>query len=374
MIRIAVDAMGGDHAPGVVVEGVLLAAKELDVEIVLVGQKEAVEGELARHPGPPPTVRTLHASETVGMHDSPSSSLRKKDSSIGVAFDLAKRKEVDAVVSAGNSGAMLASGIFVLGKLPYIERPAILVAVPSRNKRTVLIDAGANVECKPRHLLQFALMGSIYAERVLGVPKPRVGIVSNGEEDAKGNDLTRAANEQLKATSLNTVGYVEGRDISDGTVDVVVCDGFTGNVILKTMEGFASFLMGELKRAYGETLLSRLGYRLSRGSLHRALTRLDYAEYGGAQLLGLDGVAIVAHGGSGPKAIKNAIRVAKESVDCRINFHIEEGLKGLEGLAAEKKEGFFHKVTHQLRSKLENLGERTTAKSQESEIKSEGKR
>jgi glycerol-3-phosphate acyltransferase PlsX len=323
MIRIAVDAMGGDRAPGAVVEGAVLAATELAVETVLVGQEDAVERELARYPSHP-AIATAPASQVISMSESPSVTLKKKDSSMMVAFNLAQQGKVQAVVSAGNSGAFMATGMFVLGKLPLVGRPAILVVIPTLGKGTVIIDAGANVDCKPRHLFQFGLMGSIYAERVLGILRPRVGVLSNGEEEEKGNDLTRAASERLRSAPLNYIGYVEGRDIASGGVDVVVCDGFTGNVVLKTMEGVAPFVIGMLRRALQGSRVSRLGYLLCRPSISEACARLDYAEYGGAPLLGLGGVAIIAHGGSSPKAIKNAIRVAKEAVSHDVNRHIVE--------------------------------------------------
>lgn len=335
-MRIAVDAMGGDHAPAPVVEGALLAVKELGVEVVLVGQKELVEKELGRHSSKSSSVEVVPASQTVTMDESPSATLKKKDSSMRVACELMKRGEVKAVVSAGNSGALMATGMFVLGNLPGVERPAILVVIPSQARGTVIIDAGANVDCKPRHLVQFALMGSIYAEGVLGVARPRVGVLSNGEEEGKGNDLTRAVSEQIRSTPLNYIGYVEGRDISSGKVDVVVCDGFTGNIALKTMEGLASFVVRVLKEAFQKNHLSRLGYLLSRKALLQAYSRLDDSEYGGAPLLGLDGVAIIAHGMSGPKAIKNAIRVAREAASYGINRHIVEGLGELAEGGREK--------------------------------------
>jgi len=354
MVKIAVDAMGGDRAPGAVVEGALLAAKEFGLQIVLVGQKDVVEREIGRHSSSVATVEIVQASETVTMDESPSMALRKKDSSMKVAFELMKKGEVQAVLSAGNSGALMATGMFVLGKLPQVERPAIVVVIPTLNRGTVIIDAGANVDCKPGHLVQFGLMGSIYAEQVLGIPQPRVGVLSNGEEEGKGNDLTRAASQMLASMPLNYIGYVEGRDICGGGVDVVVCDGFTGNIVLKTMEGVASFTVGVLKQAFRQNFLSRLGYLLSRRALFQAYTRLDYAEYGGAPLLGLDGVAIIAHGGSGPRAIKNAVRVAKETVSHDVNRHIVEILAGEAG----KKEGFPQRLWHQIRSKIETLSEK----------------
>src|ERR687892_87896 len=313
MPKIAVDAMGGDYAPAAVVEGALLASQDLDVEIVLVGQADAIEHELAKHRNGQ-NLKIVAASQVVPMHESPSIALRKKDSSIKVGFEMMKRGEVEAVVSAGNSGAMMAVGMFVMGTLSQVDRPAILAVVPSAGKGTVIVDAGANVDCKPRHLVQFGFMGSIYAEQVLGITRPRVAVLSNGEEENKGNDLTRAASEQLAQTSLNYIGYVEGRDIFNGKVDVIVCDGFTGNIALKTMEGAAKFAGEVLKDAFQKKLSSRLGYLMSRNSLREAYRRLDYAEYGGAPLIGLDGVAIIAHGGSDPRAIKNAIRAGSDGV------------------------------------------------------------
>jgi len=373
MLKIAVDAMGGDRAPGAVVEGALLAAKELGVEVLLVGEKEAVKGALASCPLKSPSVEIVPASQSIAMDESPSAALRKKDSSMRVAFELMKQGAVQAVVSAGNSGAMMATGMFVMGNLPQVERPAILVVIPTLGKGTVVIDAGANVDCKPRHLLQFGLMGSIYAERVLGISQPRVGVLSNGEEESKGNDLTRAASEQLSSTGLNYIGYVEGRDICDGEVDVVVCDGFTGNVTLKTMEGVASFIVGVLKDAFRQSLMSRLGYLLSRKSLHKAYNRLDHAEYGGAPLLGLDGVAIIAHGGSGPKAIKNAIRVAKETVSHDVNRHIVEVLGELGELGEEKGNKLPRRIRQRIRSKIEGFGEKGAPEGEGRESKSGGK-
>jgi phosphate acyltransferase len=367
MPRVAVDAMGGDHAPQAVVEGAALAAYEFGVEVILVGDQEIVERELANHPNRP-KVSVVAASELVPMHESPSVALRKKNSSMRLAFDLMKRGEADAVVSAGNSGAMMALGMFVMGTLPQVARPAILIVVPSLAKGTVIIDAGANVDCKPRHLVQFGLMGSIYAERILGIASPRIGVLSNGAEESKGNDLTRAASEELAATTLNYIGYVEGRDIFDGKVDVIVCDGFTGNIALKTMEGVASFAGAVLKDAFQKNLPTRVAYLLSRGSLREAYRRLDYAEYGGAPLIGLDGVAIIAHGGSNALAIKNAIRAAANAVDQQINRHIREALAESPGVGT-KRDGLSRKLWERFKSKIESLGEKT-----EPEPTAEGRR
>jgi len=356
MAKVAVDAMGGDHAPEVVVEGALLAAQAFGSEIVLVGQQDAIERELSRRGKQVPGFSIVHASQIVTMDESPSNALKKRDSSMQVAFEMMKRGDVQAVVSAGNSGAMMAVGLLVVGPLAEVARPAILIVVPSASKGTVVIDAGANVDCKPRHLLQFGMMGSVYAEQVLNVSKPRVGVLSNGEEESKGNDLTRAASEQLAATGLNYIGYVEGRDIFNGKADVVVCDGFTGNVALKTMEGVASFVTNVLREAFRNNLVSKLGYLLAHNSLRVAYRRLDYAEYGGAPLLGLDGIAIIAHGGSSPQAIKNAIRVANEFASHDVNRRISEALATL--TTGTGKEALPRKIWQRLRSKIEGLGDR----------------
>lgn len=336
MPKIAVDAMGGDQAPAVVVEGAMLAAQDVDAEIVLVGDKVAVEQECLRRAGKIPAFSIINASQIVTMDESASIALRKRDSSMKVAFEMMKRGESQAVVSAGNSGAMMAIGMLVMGTLPQVVRPAILAVVPGTSKGTVIIDAGANVDCKPRQLLQFGLIGSVYAEHGLGIANPRVGVLSNGEEDTKGNELTRAASELLAAAPINYVGYVEGRDFFNGKVDVVVCDGFTGNVALKTMEGVATFAGELLKGAFQRNFSSRFGYFMSRKSLRHACRRLDYAEYGGARLLGLDGVAVVAHGGSTALAIKNAIRVASESVSQNVNSHISAALESVFEAGNEK--------------------------------------
>jgi glycerol-3-phosphate acyltransferase PlsX len=359
MPKIAVDAMGGDRAPGVIIEGACRAAKDLGVEVVLVGDKQAVERELSRLNADP--LEIIPASESVAMHESPSSALKKKDSSIQVAFDRMKSGHVQAVVSAGNSGAMMAAGMFVVGRLPRVARPAILVVVPSVGKGTIVVDAGANVDCKPHHLAQFGIMGAIYAEHVLGVANPRVGVLSNGEEDGKGTGLTRAASALLAGSSLNYVGYVEGRDIFNATVDVVVCDGFTGNVALKTMEGVANFAGEVLKGAFQKNLSSRLGYLMTRNALRQAYRRLDYAEYGGAPLIGLDGVAIVAHGGSSPLAIKNAIRAASDAVEHDMNRHIMEFLSNAAASGADGKDSLPGKIWRRIKSKIDAMAEKSEA-------------
>ncbi len=328
MMRVAVDAMGGDHAPVVEVEGAVAAAREYGIPITLVGSTSRISAELSRHNTAGLDIILKNATEVVGMHDSASDAVRKKkDSSIRVAFDLVKAGEADAVVSAGNSGATMAAGMFVLKRLTGIDRPAIAQVFPSLQGHTLVLDVGGNVECKPVHLVQFALMGEVYARHILGIDNPRVGLLSNGEEDSKGNELTRESNLILKEISFNYTGYVEGRDIFNGVADVVVCDGFVGNVVLKLSEGLAEAVGTMLKREIEGSFLSKVGYLLARPAFKRFKKRVDYAEYGGAPLLGIDGVGMICHGGSNAKAIKNAIRFAHENVEKKVNQRLAEKLR-----------------------------------------------
>ncbi|HYA34153.1 MAG TPA: phosphate acyltransferase PlsX, partial [Candidatus Binataceae bacterium] len=290
-MRIALDAMGGDLAPKAAVEGAVLAARDFNIEVVLVGVRETVEAELREHDTRDLKIRVEHAPEVVTMDDSPLESvLGKPHSSIHVGFDLVKRGDAHGFVSAGNSGAMMAAAMAILGNLPHIERPAIASLVPTTEGLALLIDAGANTEVKSENLVQFAVMGSVYGRRVRELARPRVGILSNGEEPSKGTDLTRAAAARLSEMSayVNYIGYVEGRDINGGKVDVVVTDGFTGNVALKTMEGFASFMLGNLRELLSNKWRGRLAYLLLRKSLSKMRERLDPQEYGGAPLLGVN--------------------------------------------------------------------------------------
>jgi glycerol-3-phosphate acyltransferase PlsX len=327
-MRVAVDAMGGDNAPIVEVEGAIAAVREYGVPIVLVGDTEKLRQELAKHNCKGLDIAVHHASEVVGMHDSAADAVRKKrDSSIRVAFDLVKNGEASAVVSAGNSGATMAAGMFVLKRLEGIERPAIAQVFPTLQGDTLVLDVGGNVDCKPLHLVQFAIMGEVYARLVMGVAQPRIGLLSNGEEESKGNDLTRDTNAILKNISLNYVGYIEGRDIFNGVVDVVVCDGFVGNVVLKLSEGLVEAVGKMLKDELKGSLLSRAGYLLAHQAFANFRKKVDYAEYGGAPLLGINGVGMISHGGSNPKAIKNAIRFAYEFVQKGVNQKVAEKLQ-----------------------------------------------
>jgi len=320
--------MGGDLAPKAVIEGAVLAARDFGVEIVLTGDRETITHELHTHQTNGLAIEIQHASEVVAMDDSPLESvLGKPDSSIHAGLDLVKQGKADGFVSAGNSGAMMAAAMAILGTLPGVDRPAIASLVPTSAGFALLIDAGANTEVKAVHLMQFGVMGSVYWRRVHGCANPRVAILSNGEEASKGTDLTRAAAQALThmAPHINYTGYVEGRDINQAKADVVVTDGFTGNVALKTMEGFASFLLGNLREIFTSGVMARLSYLIVRKRLSRIRERFDPSEYGGAPLLGVNGVAIIAHGSSNARAIRNAIRAAaNESLVHAVNAEIIE--------------------------------------------------
>jgi glycerol-3-phosphate acyltransferase PlsX len=343
-MHVAVDAMGGDHAPQVVVEGAVQAAQEYGIPVLLVGDQEVIQQEIARVGGSHLSLVSIkHAPQTVAMDESPVAALRQKqDSSIRVAFQQVEEGEAGAVVSAGNSGAVVATSLTVLGRLPGVDRAAIITPIPTVRGETCLLDAGANTECKPLHLVQFAVMGEVYARLVRGTASPQVGLLSNGQEKSKGIEVTRMAHEVLEKLPLHYVGYVEGRDLNTGTVDVVVTDGFTGNVALKTMEGFAGFFLECLGTLFASSLRGKLAYLLMRKSLAGMRTRFDYAEYGGALLLGINGITIIAHGASTPKAIKNAIRVANEALRHEVNQRIVEEIKGISemaGLSIDLKRG-----------------------------------
>jgi glycerol-3-phosphate acyltransferase PlsX len=355
-VKIALDAMGGDLAPKATVEGAVLAARDFGVEVVLVGNRELLARELAEHATAGLAISIEHAPEHVGMDESPmESALGKPQSSIHIGLELVKRGNARAFVSAGNSGAVMAAAIMVLGTLPGVDRPAIASLVPASDGLALLIDAGANTEVKSLNLVQFAVMGSIYAHRVRSIGNPRVGVLANGEEDSKGTDLTRAAAATLRAMgdSVNYIGYVEGRDINRAKADVVVTDGFTGNVALKTMEGFAAFLLGNLRDVFSVGL-GRIAYLLIRKRLGAIRERLDPAEYGGAPLLGLNGVAIIAHGSSSPRAIRNAIRAAaNEALVERVNAEIVETLARVSGGAPAKPAGKgFRAIMARMRERL----------------------
>jgi glycerol-3-phosphate acyltransferase PlsX len=336
MTTIAVDAMGGDVAPRAEVEGAVLAARELGVRIVLVGIEATVRQELARHKWQGLPIEIVNANEVVSMTDSPSHAFRrKKGSSLHVAAQLVRDGKAEALVTAGNTGAAMTIARFVIGTLPSVDRPALAAAFPNmKEKVSIVLDVGANVDSKPEQLEQFAVMGEIYYRAIWGTKKPRVALLSIGEEEMKGNELTREAANLLKQTSLNFVGNVEGRDVFRGNVDVIVCDGFIGNIALKLSEGVVEQIGSMLKKAIKSSLTSQLGYALAKRAFDVLRKRTDYSEYGGAPLLGVRGITIIGHGRSNANAIKNAIRVASELCRSRVNEKIEQELSAAATVAA----------------------------------------
>jgi len=330
-MRIALDAMGGDHAPASEVEGAALAVREYGVEVILVGDEVLLKEELRRQglqdlPG----LTVHHASQRVEMHEQPSQVVRRKrDSSIWVGTELVKKGEAVAIISAGNTGATVVTAFFLLGVLKGVERPAIATLLPTVAGYTILLDVGATVDCTSTHLTQFALMGHEYAQHVLNKAHPTIGLLSIGAEDTKGNEVTKETFKRLKESPLNFVGNVEGREIFSGSVDVIVCDGFIGNVALKVIEGVAEQIALMLKKALKSTVASQVGYVLSRRAYKEFRRSIDHTEYGGAPLLGVRGVTVIGHGSSNANAIKNAVRVAAELARARINEKIEQELAAL---------------------------------------------
>jgi len=327
-MRIALDAMGVEKGIGMVIEGAEKAVESNpQIEVILVGNKKRIEDKLARYGHKRMPFSIIHAPEVIDMKDSPSIAAKtKKGSSIAVALDLLKKEKAEALVSAGNTGAVMATSLLKLGKLKGVKRPCLAVIFPTLNgKRVIILDVGANVDCKPYHLLQFAFMGSIYAQKVLKKRRPRVGLLSIGEEDNKGNHLVIQTSKLLQGSSLNFVGNIEGRDITGGTVEVVVCDGFVGNIVLKFAEGFAKTTLTIIGKEM-EKSLPEIGSVLSRRLFDQVKKDLDYAEYGGVPLLGIKGICVIAHAASSSKAVKNAILASFEFANEKINQHIERVL------------------------------------------------
>src|SRR5437870_10856990 len=326
---IALDAMGSDRAPKPEIEGAIQAARRFGIPVALVGPEETLKSELWRHPfARSLPISVVHASEIITMDDKAVQAVRaKRDSSMRVGLRLVREGRADAFISAGNTGAAMATAKMVLGGLPGVDRPALVAIIPTA-LRTVstLLDVGANVDCKPQNLEQFAVMGEIYFRSMFGTARPRVGLLSIGEEEGKGNELTREAFGLIKQLPLNFIGNVEGRDIYSGKVDVIVADGFVGNVALKTSEGVANLVRATLKETLAATITRQVGYLLSRSAFSDFKKRLDHTEYGGAPLLGVKGACFVTHGSSNVNAMKNAIRVASEFVERRINDKIEKEL------------------------------------------------
>ena len=343
--RVALDAMGGDYAPAEIVAGAVEAARQLGIGVTLVGQESAIRAELAKHDTAGLDLTVLHTDEVIGMDEHPAEAVRaKRRNSITLCHELVRDGQAEAAVSAGNSGAVMAAAIFTLRRIRGVDRPAFGGVVPaSHGKKTLVLDMGANTDSKPPYLLQFAVMGSAYMESVFKVPHPRVGLLANGEEETKGDQLTQQAHQLLKAAApgigLNFIGNVEGRDINAGTVDVVVCDGFVGNVVLKLSEGLARMIQGTLKEQIYSSTLTKVGGLLAKPAFDRMRKELDYEEYGGVPVLGVNGVSIISHGRSKAKAVRNAIRVAHEAAQAHLPEMIAQGVRGLDSAAAVSSPG-----------------------------------
>lgn len=344
--------MGGDNAPDVNIDGVMLALQAMTgVEVVLVGDEPLLRAELFKRKYSHPAVSIRHASESIGMEESPAVALRKKrNSSIHVGITMVRDGEADAFVSAGNTGAIMAVAAVILRTLEGIDRAAIAIPLPTITGHTVLLDAGANAACKAFHLYQFGIMGSIYAEYALGDKRPKVGLLSIGEEDSKGNDITREAFEMLTKSSLNFIGNAEAKLLYKGVADVVVCDGFTGNIALKISESLAEMIGSLLKQLFRTNWRTKLGYMLLSPYLESMKKRLDHAEVGGAPLLGINGVVFISHGSSCPRGIRSALAAARRFIEEDVNGHIKESLAqnrhilDPKKLAQEEKPGFFERV------------------------------
>jgi glycerol-3-phosphate acyltransferase PlsX len=334
--------MGGDKAPGEIVAGAVQAAREFDMGVYLVGREDAIKAELAKHDTSGLDLPILHTDEVIEMGEHPANAVRrKKKASMNLALELVRDGQALGAVSAGNSGAMLASSLFTLKRLPGVERPALGGIFPTRTGVCLIIDMGANTDCKPEYLLQFALMGSIYMERIFHISSPRVGLLANGEEEGKGNqqvvDAYRLLKTDASILNLNFIGNVEGRDIPAGNTDVIVCDGFVGNVALKLSEGLAESLIGMMREQMSSTLINKLAAAVLAPGLRKMFKRLDYAEYGGVPLLGVNGSAIVSHGRSNAKAIKNALRVARQTAETGVASAITDGLARLNATGGKQQ-------------------------------------
>ena len=340
-MRVALDAMGGDFAPAVTIEGAVETVNETtDVEIVLVGDEPSIAKELSGKKYPPNRLQIKHASQIVGMDEPALAAVRKKkDSSIRRAVELAKNQEADAVVSAGHSGVAMAMALFMFGASEGVHRPAIATIMPTLKGPFVLLDAGANVDCDPENLLQFALMGDAYCRTMFGNPDPKIALLSIGEEDTKGNMLTKESFKLLKDSPVRFIGNIEGKDIFTGAADVVVCDGFIGNIVLKTSEGLAEVIMKMLKREIADVATGRVAYLLMKPALRNFRKKTDYAEYGGAPLLGINGTCIISHGRSSAKAIKNAVKVADEFSRKRVYEIITEEVNSFRSTGGKGGQG-----------------------------------
>jgi len=328
MTKIVVDAMGGDYAPLEVVKGAIEAIKEYEVEVILVGLEDKIRAELKKYKFDSSRISVVHASEVVEMKDSPAASIRKKkDSSINAGIDLLKTGKADAFFSAGNTGACVCSATLFLGLLPGIERPGISIITPTLKGFSLVIDVGANIDPKPLHLLQYAIMAEAYLEFIFNIKRPRIGMLSIGTESSKGTDFIKECYQLLEKSGLNFIGNVEGKDIFSGNTDIIVCDGYVGNVALKVSESLAEMLFDFLRRELMSSWWNKLAVLFLKSSLRRFKRNTDYSEYGGAPLLGVNGSVIIGHGRSTAKAVKNGIRVAKAEFERSVNAHIIESIK-----------------------------------------------
>lgn len=327
-MRVAIDGMGGDRAPRAIVEGAVMAAREVDYELVLVGDKMTLRRELSRHRRYPDNILIEHAAEVVDMDEPPAVSVRRKrNSSIAIGVELMKRGEADAFVSAGNTGAVVCSATLGLGLLPGIERPGISIVFPTFMGVSMMIDVGANIDPKPLHLLHYGIMGDAYSKFILGKAKPTIGLLSIGEEASKGTDFVKETHKLLEESKINFVGNIEGQDVFTGRCDVVLCDGFVGNVVLKVAEGIGAAITKLMKSQIKNRPLAKLGALLSKTAFMKLWKDLDYTEYGGAPLLGVDGHIIISHGSSTAKAVKNAIRRGAEFKENELNRRIIEEIE-----------------------------------------------
>jgi phosphate acyltransferase len=336
-MKIVIDGMGGDNAPKSNVEGVVNAIKEYDINIIITGDKDILEEEFSKYEFDRSKLEIVHTTEIIENEDKPVKAIRsKKDSSMVVALKLVKENKADAVVSAGNTGALLAGGLFVVGRIKGIDRPCLCPAIPNvKGGMTLIADGGANADCKPNNLVEFAGMSNIYARKVLNLENPKVALANVGIEEGKGNDLVKKSYEELKNLDLNFIGNIEARDLINSYTDIVVCDGFTGNILLKSAEGIAMSLLGLLKETFLSSTKGKIGALLLKDDLKKLKTMMDYSEYGGAPLLGVNGGVIKAHGSSDAKAIKNAINQAIKFAKGDVVDDIKEFIKTIE---EEKKE------------------------------------
>jgi glycerol-3-phosphate acyltransferase PlsX len=328
-MKVAVDAMGGDFGPRVTVEGALKASREYKIEALLVGLEDLIKKEFDRLDHSKTKITIINAAEAIGMGEGMLSIRRKKRSSIRVGAELVKKGEAEAFVSTGNTGAVVYISKKILGALKGVEKPALSLLVPSLTGLTLLIDVGANVNCRPHHLEQFGLMGHIFMESVLGLKNPRVGLMSVGEEDSKGNELTKEVFERLQSSSLNFIGNIEGKDIYSGKADIIVSDGFTGNVALKVSEGVVETFFYMARTELMKNFFSKIGLFLMKRNLKKIYKKIDYAEYGGAPLLGINGVCIIGHGRSNPNAVKNAVGLARDFVQNKVQEKIQYGIANI---------------------------------------------